>query len=39
MGVLSQVKGSAYLEIGQTKIIAATFGPRELSKLPKKRYV
>lgn len=30
--VVSQAKGSAYLEVGNTKVICSVFGPREVSK-------
>lgn len=36
VGVLSQVKGSAYIEYGNTKLIAAILPPREISKQVKK---
>ncbi|XP_019618805.1 PREDICTED: exosome complex component MTR3-like [Branchiostoma belcheri] len=31
-GVVSQATGSAYMEMGQTKVIAAVYGPREISR-------
>ncbi|XP_055907340.1 exosome complex component MTR3 [Eupeodes corollae] len=36
VGILSQVKGSAYLEYGNTKLMAAILPPREISKQSKK---
>lgn len=36
VGVLAQVKGSAYIEYGNTKLIAAILPPREISKQVKK---
>lgn len=36
VGILSQVKGSAYLEYGNTKLITAILPPREISKQSKK---
>lgn len=36
VGILSQVKGSAYLEYGNTKLITAVLPPREISKQSKK---
>ncbi|XP_055856590.1 exosome complex component MTR3 [Episyrphus balteatus] len=36
VGILSQVKGSAYLEYGNTKLLAAILPPREISKQSKK---
>nr|ACO15610.1 Exosome complex exonuclease MTR3 [Caligus clemensi] len=32
VGVLTQCKGSAYIERGRTKVIASVFGPREVNK-------
>nr|ACO10228.1 Exosome complex exonuclease MTR3 [Caligus rogercresseyi] len=32
VGILTQSKGSAYLERGRTKVLASVFGPREVSK-------
>ncbi|CAB4067588.1 EXT1 [Lepeophtheirus salmonis] len=32
VGVLTKCKGSAYIERGQTKVIASVFGPREIQK-------
>ncbi|XP_066268689.1 exosome complex component MTR3-like isoform X2 [Branchiostoma lanceolatum] len=31
-GVVSQATGSAYIELGQTKVIAAVYGPREIAR-------
>ncbi|XP_078585392.1 exosome complex component MTR3-like [Branchiostoma floridae x Branchiostoma japonicum] len=31
-GVVSQATGSAYIEMGQTKVIAAVYGPREIAR-------
>lgn len=31
-GVVSQAKGSAYIEMGKTKIICAVYGPREIAR-------
>lgn len=33
-GVVSQAKGSAYVEIGQTKLIVSVFDPREIPNKP-----
>jgi exosome complex component MTR3 len=30
VGVVSQARGSAYMEVGQTKVICAVYGPREV---------
>jgi len=30
VGVVSQARGSAYIEIGKTKVLAAVYGPREV---------
>jgi exosome complex component MTR3 len=30
IGVVSQAKGSAYIEMGQTKVICSAFDPREI---------
>lgn len=30
LGVVSQAKGSAYIEMGQTKVICSAFDPREI---------
>lgn len=31
-GVVSQAKGSAYLEVGKTKVICSVYGPREIAR-------
>lgn len=33
MGVFSQADGSAYIEQGNTKVLAAVYGPHEVSRL------
>lgn len=32
MGVISQAKGSAYIELGDTKVMVGVYGPREIPK-------
>jgi RNase PH len=34
LGVFSQSDGSAYIEQGNTKVLAAVYGPRPVSTLP-----
>ncbi|XP_064482581.1 exosome complex component MTR3-like [Ornithodoros turicata] len=31
-GVVSQAKGSAYLEVGKTKVVCSVYGPREIAR-------
>jgi len=31
-GIISQAKGSAYIEMGKTKVICSVYGPREIAK-------
>ncbi|XP_023348880.1 exosome complex component MTR3-like [Eurytemora carolleeae] len=31
-GIISQAKGSAYLELGDTKVMVGVYGPREIPK-------
>ena len=33
LGVISQAKGSAYVEIGQTKVVCGIYGPKEVHRI------